>query len=198
MALEITPTFLLKGIDVKSLLTNYNSAHLSGYSFDKKKLEVTTIGISNSYVFRNKDNFTINLVFSNTCKLEEKICRYCCLRFTHQSIGIPIAIHEENNSLIVTTTKVSCDFRCSLSLIRQYKRRQNKDTNFIHSEQMLRYIFAGVYPGKELIEAPDPDLAAWNGGSLSLDEYKNEKFIYTPCNNIIMRGYQAQYIRQKL
>lgn len=213
----IKPTFLLKGIDPFSLTEEYHKGNiLRDLSLEKKKIASVVLTSNRGksfrdaiYTFRNKDNFintiattnakSFSFVDSDGTTIKGGQCMNCLDHFTHEGLGIPVTIKEDRNGkIIVHTISKTCDFRCTLRQIRllQQQPYRYRKVNFTHSEQILKLIYRKMHPdAPQLIEAPDPLLAEWNGGSLNREEYKDSRFIYIHIPNLCLIPAKEQFMR---
>jgi len=209
----IKPTFLLKGVDPYSLAEDYrNGKILSNLSFEKKKITTTTLTSRGKsfrdaiYTFRNRDNFvhTIATTGAKTFSfVNEKgepqrggTCVACHEKFDHEALGIPVHLVEQDEKVLVFRIYVTCDFRCTLRLIRLLQRIRRRPISLIHAEEFLRYIYKKMHPeGPPLREAPDPLLLESHDGSLSNEDYKDVRYTYVNVPNLIFYPAKEQYLR---
>ena len=212
----IKPTFLLKGIDPFALTEEYkNGQILVGLTFEKKKIAPVALTSNRGksfrdaiYTFRNRDNF-IQTVATAGAKsfsfVEDKKgvqkggnCVKCHRDFTHEAMGIPIHLVVKDDKVLVFKIYVTCNFPCTLSLIR-YLRRRRRQVNLTHAEQFLFYLYRKMHPeGPPLQEAPDPLLLDQNDGSVTPEEYDDPRYTYVHVPNLIFYPAKEQYLRLQI
>ena len=209
----IKPTFLLKGIDPFSLSEEYkNGQILVGLTFEKKKIAPIALTSNRGksfrdaiYTFRNKDNFNQTITTAGAKSfsfVDEKkgaqkggVCVSCNREFNHEAMGIPIHLVEHGGKVLVYKIYVTCNFRCTLRLIRLLK-RQRRQVNLTHAEQFLFYLYRKMHPeGPLLREASDPLLLSQNDGSLTPEEYDDPRYTYVHVPNLIFYPAKEQYLR---
>lgn len=201
--ITIKPTFLLKGIDAFALSNEYPKKNLASLEIKKKKVSSVNLTSNRGKTFRDPI-FTFKgkglpqtLATTNVKSFvfEDKkglhTCEVCRREFDHKPMGIPVSIKEEDGVFIIFTLYTTCDFRCTLTLIR----RLGHHVNFEHSEEFLKLVFRKLYPDKILTPAPDPMLHVLNGGSLSQEEYTDERYTYYHLPNLILYPAKEQYTR---
>ena len=209
----IKPTFLLKGIDPFTLAEDYKSGQvLFGLAFEKKK--ITSVALTSNrgksfrdaiYTFRNKDNFVQTIAtagaksfsFVDDKKIVQKggNCVACHRDFTHEAMGIPIHLVQQDDKVLVYKIYVTCNFNCTLRLIR-YLKRQRRQVNLTHAEQFLFYLYRKMHPeAPPLREAPDPLLLEQNDGSVTSEEYDDHRYTYVHVPNLIFYPAKEQYLR---
>lgn len=212
----IKPTFLLKGINPYLLNEEYNKRKvLTTLVLEKKKISTVTL-VNNrgksfrdaTYTFKNKDNFNhviattnvTNYIFMDENGKSKKggTCSNCHRTVTREMIGVPISIQVVGDVCYIFYIWPTCNFRCALRKIRKYHRQlcRYRSINLENSEPILRFVYRKMHPdGPELTEAPDPDLALWNNGSLNEDEYDDPRYFYVSTPHLILFPAKEQYIR---
>jgi hypothetical protein len=131
--ISVTPTFLIKKIDHRKVLENYNNGKYTSFKLPEKRTQMNVIkatveptyGTSPDapiYTFRNKNNIvqtvattnhTSYLAFNSTGQLPMGgICDGCRRLFEHQAIGIPIRIEKIITTLANNEQKVLTVYHC--------------------------------------------------------------------------------------
>jgi len=209
------PSFVLKGILHKEVIQNYKNYEEISMLDIIKKLGKTEINIassilstkisenpySNQYIVRDSqiqekfvtDNCEVFTKFLNSDGTE--ISGNCdwCKRKINKGFGVPIRMIKKDDTYIIYCIGKCCGYRCAFSRWR-YKYYIDRNSRFCHGEQILKFLFFKQYNGKELIEAPDPDLLKENGGSLTYEEFDSHEYILTP--NIIFAPIKQEYKRK--
>lgn len=209
----IKPSFLLKGIDPFALSEEYkNNLILTSLTFDKKKIASVALTSNRGksfhdaiYSFRNRDNFIQTVAtagaksfsFVDDKKDVQKggICVACHREFNHEAMGIPIHLVQQSDKVLVFKIYVTCNFRCTLRLIR-YLKRQGRQVNLTHAESFLFYLYSKMHPnGPPLHPSPDPLLLDQHDGSLTREEYDDPRYTYVHVPNLIFYPAKEQYLR---
>lgn len=143
-------------------------------------------------------------------------CEYCREDYTTETIGIPLEYEEftilTNKGLdddkpvykLYYTFWVDgkfCSFECVLSFVLTMLSTHPKyrDITYKESDKLLKFMYKLLYPNsEELRSAHDPRLLIVNGGSLTKEEWQNNKVFYKKTNNIIMIPVKVEYIREKI
>ena len=210
----IKPTFLLKGIEPFDLSEEYKSGQiLVTLAFEKKKIAPVALTTNRGksfrdgiYTFRNRDNFVHTIATTGAKSfsfVNEKgepqqggICVACHEEFNHEALGIPIHLVQHNEKVLVFRIYVTCNFHCTLRLIRLLQRIRHRPVNLTHAEQFLRYLYSKMHPeGPPLQEAADPLLLESHDGSLNPEEYKDQRYTYVSVSNLIFYPAKEQYLR---
>jgi hypothetical protein len=117
MATRITPTFLLKGVDIHKLIAEYQTGAFNRpWTYNKKiKLSQTTTSLAPKYgvsnkdpIFSVKDKHNCNVVFATSGHSDFEVftrtngnlpvggrCGLCCDDFTQTALGYPIGYREQ-------------------------------------------------------------------------------------------------------
>ena len=141
-------------------------------------------------------------------------CDYCKEDFTHTAVGYPIGYQEltllTNDSTnpkeahyrtlyVFWVEGRHCDFECVLGKIRKFMNQPavNRDTTLRDSERMLKFLYKLSYPtAGPLRPAQDPELLISNNGSLSREEWKDQRHIYIRTDRVLMIPAKVEYIQQ--
>lgn len=148
----------------------------------------------------SESNKGTTLLLSETLEDSHEGCRHICDsckdEFKNEKIGYPISyekisfLNKEGRYQIIHvfyTKGEFCSFQCALYWMNLIKIK----TELIH------FMFNLYHPGKEQLKpCNDPHLRICNGGSLTDEEWRNEKHIYTSNNkNIKSLPIKTEYIR---
>jgi hypothetical protein len=221
----VVPTFNLRGIKFVDLYNAYKRGDYNKLKLPESKvkdanvssLAATVYSTSEAegiYTKTNRDGSTIIRVttdqksfeiFNKTGSLPEKGMCDNCRRIKSNLMVCPTSIYSiegleetigntdsKNAKYIVYGPTLQCSFRCALTYARLYSK---VDHQFSNSEEIIKFIFHLIYPGKTLEPAPDYKLLVSNGGSITDDEYDNPKYQYTKVVSVIMAPLKMEYTR---
>jgi hypothetical protein len=141
-------------------------------------------------------------------------CEHCRDEFDHTVIGYPIGYQEQT---ILTNDSTDprdahyrvlyvfwvegrfCSFECALGYLRLMLGRpaDYRDTTLRDSERMLKHLHKLTYPtAGPLRPAQDPRLLRSNGGSLSREEWQDQRHIFVRTDRILMIPAKVEYVQQ--
>lgn len=141
-------------------------------------------------------------------------CDYCKEDFVVTSVGYPVEYKETtiltNDSndprqaryRILYTFWVEgkfCSFECALGYVRNVLSRpaDYRDTTLRDSERMLKSLYKLMHPNAGILRpAQDPRLLQVNGGSLTREEWQNNKHVYIRTDRILMIPAKVEYVQQ--
>lgn len=237
MSTRITPTFLLKGIEINKLIADYQSGVFSrpissDKSSSKKKIVISQntailaprYGSSNKDpIFTIKDKHNSSVIFATTGHADYEIftrsggklpiggrCKRCQKDFDTVAMGYPVGYQE---LIVLTDDTIAhyriiyvfwvegkfCSFECTLGYIRMVLAQpaDYRDPTLLDSERLLKNLFSLMYPAAGLLRpAQDPDLLHSNGGSLSKEQWSDERHIYIRTDRILMIPAKVEYLQQ--
>lgn len=208
------PSFVLRGIDPKVVLTRYLSGEFSGLSFQPGNLskiptKVTTVNIlplqtstihDALYVYRDRSEKIRHRVFSGQKAYESYMkgekteieCENCGRMYNSLDIsGIPVKRSEivvDAYLIPLLYTEGSyCKTKCAYTGWHEYQRVSYtfRDSALKNAEIWLREMYAKECPGKVLEITNDRRLLKRFGGSLDYDEWDTDKYVKIPGINII-------------
>lgn len=214
MSVKIVPTFLLKGVDPKVVLSQYQKGFFNREPVEKSPIKE---GASNFFrrkystdvndgVFKinNKNNF--NIIIATTghelCKNfpEDKLggrCRMCNRDFTHERTGIPVAhdvctLASEEGMLeiynVFWTHGVFCNDRCVYGFLDSFKDPYPNSLAWLKTMHSIRY------PNdRDFRPCNDPFLLKINGGSLEDEEWETQYF--SPIGNVLLIPVKTEYFK---
>lgn len=142
-------------------------------------------------------------------------CPVCLQDFDHEAIGYPLA-YQETTILtnadpdpkkgvyrIIYTFWVDdarfCCFEHAYWYVRNILIRpaDQRDTTIRNSEQLLQLLFMFMHPGKKLLlPANDPKLLISNKGSLTNEEWQNNRHLYVATDRVVVIPLKREYIQQ--
>lgn len=225
MAAHITPTFLLKGLDYKRLLADYNSGFFSRVPIKKEKIKSskTNLVLAQEYgtsnydpMFSVKDKYNGNVVVATIGNTDFEIftksggklstggrCDFCKEDIIGTPIGIPVGYQE---STILTEDGGNYYYRvtytfwverrnCDFECALAYAKR---DSSLRDSERLLKMMHRFMHPKeKTLVPAQDPGLLLSNGGPLTKEQWKEEKHEYIRTDRVLVIPAKSEYIRNE-
>lgn len=176
-------------------------------------------------IFSFKDNYNNNIIIATTGhddfeiytrsggKLQEGgRCNFCRQDFTEIAIGYPIKQQELSiltrnekdqeiyrNIYVFWVDGKFCKFSCALAHIRNMlaKSSEYRDPTMSDSERLLKQMYKLVYPNSGVLRpSQDPNLLKINGGSLTKEEWENEKHVYIRTDKIIMQPVKVEYVQK--
>lgn len=141
-------------------------------------------------------------------------CDHCKDDFDSIAIGYPIG-YQENSILlnsdpdpqngryrVIHTFWVEgkfCSFECALGYVRLIlsKPADYRDTTIRDSERLLKFLYKLMHPkGGILRPAQDPRLLKSNGGSLTKEQWIDNRHIYIRTDRILMIPAKVEYVQQ--
>lgn len=141
-------------------------------------------------------------------------CDHCKDDFTHTAVGYPVGYQEltaltndETDSkkaryrvlYIFWVEGKFCTFECALGYVRIILSRPSdyRDTTLRDSERMLKTLYKLTYPTAPLLRpAQDPKLLRINGGSLTKEEWQDNRHVYIRTDRILMIPAKVEYVQQ--
>lgn len=170
---------------------------------------------NNSVVFATTNHTGYELFTKNGGELPVGgRCDFCKEDFTNVSMGYPLAYQERD---ILTRDEQNighyrifytfwiepgcCSFECSLAELRKMTARpaDDRDVTYRDAEIWLKYLFRLTYPNAGLLlPAQDPKLLKSNGGSLTKEEWKDNRHVYTRTDRVLLIPVKVEYIRSNL
>lgn len=141
-------------------------------------------------------------------------CEHCRQDFDNIVVGYPIGQQEQTVLMNDTDDPKQaiyrvlyvfwvegrfCSFECALGYLRLMLVRpaDYRDTTLRDSEKMLKYLHKLTYPtAGPLRPAQDPRLLRSNGGSLSREEWQDQRHIFVRTDRVLMIPAKVEYIRQ--
>lgn len=101
-------------------------------------------------------------------------CWHCCHKFDNMPVGIPLSY----DNVVFQVKGVFCSFNCALTY--NYNSKENENT--IQERESLTYLmYKKIHDIKEveLQHAPEKETLAMFGGTLTIEEFRANKHIYT-------------------
>ena len=101
-------------------------------------------------------------------------CWHCCNKFENMPVGIPLAYENE----IFYVKGVFCSFNCALT----YNYNSKENENVIQErESLVHLMYKKIHNVKEieLPHAPERETLQMFGGTLSIEEFRSNKHIYS-------------------
>jgi hypothetical protein len=137
------------------------------------------------------------------------ICEHCKEYFDTTIVGYPLN-YEEKIILMPETQKYKiiyvfwvegrfCSFECALGYVRIMlsKPADYKDTTIRDSESLLKLLYKLMYPDASILRpAQEPRLLKINGGSLTREQWQNNKHVYMRTDKIITMPAKVEYLQQ--
>jgi len=141
-------------------------------------------------------------------------CDFCKEDFTETAIGYPVGYQEtliltnddpnpkNSHYRIIYTFWVEgefCSFECALGYIRILLSHPSdyRDTTIRDSERLLKLLYKFMYPTAGILRpAQDPKLLRSNKGSLTKEEWKDNRHIYIRTDRILMIPAKIEYLQQ--
>lgn len=141
-------------------------------------------------------------------------CDFCKEDFQHTCIGYPVG-YQEITVLTNTDTDIKnakyrilytfwiegefCSFECALGWVNMILSRpaDHRDTTLRDVGKMLKFLYRLMYPNESTLRpAQDPHLRISNRGSLTKEEWKDNRHIYVRTDRILMIPVKVEYIQQ--
>ena len=141
-------------------------------------------------------------------------CEYCRDDFQHIAVGYPVGYQEQtiltNNCedprqaryrvvYVFWTEGRFCSFECCLGYVRTVlsKPADYRDTTLRDSERMLKHLHKLTYPTAGLLRpAQEPRLLKSNGGSLTREEWQDQRHVFIRTDRILMIPAKVEYVQQ--
>lgn len=141
-------------------------------------------------------------------------CDHCKDDFTNIAVGYPVGYQEltlltnddpnpkNAHYRVLYTFWVEgkfCSFECALGYVQLLLSRpaDYRDTTIRDSEGLLKHLYKLTYPtASPLRPAQDPKLLRSNGGSLSKEEWQDNRHIYIRTDRILMIPAKVEYIQR--
>ena len=231
MSASINPTFLLKGVDPAKIIRDYNNGLYSRPPVAKSKIKLASArptmapqyGSNNrESIYAIRDKYNTNNIFvtsghkdcevytKNGCKLPQGgFCPSCEKHYTHESVGYPIAMQENNImcpvenvyklTYVFWVEGAFCRFECALGFLRKnFSRYTNyQDQSTRDSEELLKFLYKLMYPnGPRLRPSQDVRLLERNGGSLNDDEWNDNSHVYVKTDRVLLLPMKSEYLQQ--
>jgi hypothetical protein len=141
-------------------------------------------------------------------------CEFCRIDFQDVAIGYPIS-YQEMTVLTNSGTEEAkyrvlynfwtegcfCTFECALGYVRNILSRpaDYRDTTVRDSERMLKLLYMLSYPQSGVLRpAQDPRLLIENGGSLTREEWGDNRHVYVRSDRVLMVPAKVEYVQTKL
>jgi len=180
---------------------------------------------NHSGIFRVKDRNNHNVIIATTNHSDFETftksggtltdggrCDFCKRDFTTTSVGYPVAYQEDTILVgddpknakykiiyIFWTEGKFCTFECAHAYVKRFLSlpADFRDTTLRSSEQMLKLLHKLTYPkAGPLKPAQDPRLLYINGGSLTEEQWKDQKHEYIRTDRILMIPAKVEYFQQ--
>ncbi len=219
---NITPTFLLRGIDPSSILQAYLQGKYEDKPIPGSKVEAVANVIaadsvvgenseSEIYEYIDRTNTQRRIITSNHKKYAivrdsnqfqsdippGGICQWCRRVFNHEPVGIPVRMEylSKENISIYHVEGVFCVYEELLMMIKLKTHCPMilQESLFKDSETMLRTMFDTVYPGEYLGDCSDWTLLECNGGPISEKDFFSKLHVYRRSPNIILQPLKVEY-----
>lgn len=225
MASHVTPTFLLKGLDFKKLVTDYQSGFFFRVPLRKEgiKLTKTSSALSQTYgnsnldsIFQVKDKYNTNVVIATTAHTDFEVfnknggklsqggrCDHCKQDIQGTPVGYPVK-HEEVSALVPDGSgEARYRFWYVFWTEGRYCDFQcclagvKKDQTLHEHERLLKLLYRLSHPkGGVLVPAQDARLLLCNGGSLTTEQWKDVKHDYVSTDCLVTLPVKREFIRQ--
>lgn len=216
---RVTPTFLLRGVDLTELRNRYNSGYYARYQPKRINISLASNDAivapsygadtgAGSYTFKDRNNTTLVFAtsnqrpfetFSTTGETKGGQCDWCRDEFSHESIGIPIAMNAktilddsgQNHEVYSFMTEgCFCSYECALAEVQRSLSLPcyNRDILYNNSESWLKMMYhLATRTTNDLKATPDPRLLRRNGGALERSDIRRHQYqrasfiIQAPC-----------------
>lgn len=216
--IRVSPTLCLRRIAPQQVYERYRLGGFSDVVLPQEKIHVRIPSFTASAVvtgdslrdqvlsYRDKHNSVQTLVTTDHARYEAFIngtpcpggtCRYCGYTFTHEPVGIPIKYTKDGDKHIYHVDGCYCGLSCAYSKLREEmsKHRRYRNPAYNQSEPLLKRLHAAFYPGEELCEAKDPQLADVNKGPLTREEYMQDNYSYVPLPSVVLAPCKNIFLR---
>jgi hypothetical protein len=142
-------------------------------------------------------------------------CDLCKEDFTETAVGYPVGYKEitvlTNDDSNVRNARYRiiyafwvekrfCTFECALGYVRMILVRPSdyRDTTIRDAERLLKTLHKLMYPNSgPLRPAQDPSLLIINGGSLTKEQWQDQRHVYIRTNRVLMIPAKIEYDQQK-
>lgn len=173
-----------------------------------------TSGESDTFSFGSKSGSEI--VFVTTNNRQYKIyhfakkgypggeCKWCKLNFETGMGGIPVSVIYEKPEddpngkpiMCFLTVEELCDYRCALAYLMSVSRGCTRFTSTNNPESWLKIMYNLSYPdGPSLLAAPDPSHLEKNGGTLTPEQFKKQRYMFISTSSFLMAPVKELYQR---
>jgi len=139
-------------------------------------------------------------------------CEHCKEDFDTIAIGYPLNYEEKliltseitHNYRIIHVFWVEgkfCSFECALGYLRLIlsKPCDYRDSIIRDSEYLLKFLYKLMYPLSSILRpSQDPRLLLTNGGSLTKEQWNDQKHIYIRTDKILIMPVKVEYLQQKI
>lgn len=140
-------------------------------------------------------------------------CDYCKEDFTCLAVGYPIGYREQtvltndSNDIHEARYRVLyvfwvdgefCSFECALGYVKQILNlpADYRDTSLRDSESLLKILYKLTYPNAPVLRpAQEPRLLRSNRGSLTSEEWKDNKHVYIRTDRVLMIPAKVEYVQ---
>ena len=225
MASHITPTFLLKGLDYKKLVADYNSGFFSRIPSQKTAIKESKTtptlaqgyGVSNhDSIFSVKDKYNSNVVIATIGHTDFEVftktggklspggrCDFC--KEDIKGVGVGYPVRSQEMTFLETNEKGESRYKVVYVFWVEGKTCDfqcclgylKKDANLHEYEYGLRMLYKLSYPNAgSLTAAQDPRLLISNGGCLTKEQWKDKRHEYVCTDRVLMIPAKREYIRQ--
>lgn len=144
-------------------------------------------------------------------------CEFCMSDFTHVITQYPIAyqemaILETKDNEDTPTDKLKyrimyifwgegcfCSFECALGYVRRCLAKESnfRDSSYHDCDRMLNNLYKLTHPkAGHLRPAQEPRLLKANKGSLTKEEWENNRHFYVKTNRVLLIPAKVEYIQQ--
>lgn len=119
--------------------------------------------------------------YSDTCVTEGNVhCLICSTIFNiNDNTGVIIGLTiNEDDVMVVKTTKTTCSHNCSMAFISEEKKKgTSASSEYINSQSLHLTAYSRQYPNSPPLETPgDRSLLRVFGGSMSVSEWHRNSF----------------------
>lgn len=220
----IDPNELLDAYN-KGIYSKYEQNNTKIIVTQTNSILAPTYGSSNKDpVFCVKDKNNNNIIIATSKHVDYEVfnssggnlpeggrCDHCKIDFDHVVVGYPVAYQEQillideeisphyKTIYIFWTEGELCSFECALTKIRETQQRscEYRDNNTRDSESMLRMLYKFMHPNDGILRpAQDYGLLKSNRGSLTMEEWNNNKHVYVKTDKILLMPAKHEYIQE--
>jgi len=210
--INIQPTFLLKNINPTIVYNKYKSGVFNRQIINKTLIELvkpqlktTTLNqdveINTKVITSGEKNVEFFTKNGHKMPIGGR-CQNCLCDFKSEQIGYPLAYEckylindkDEYKPVHVFWVEGCFDtYQCCLRYIRKINNGVIKDNLMIDSVIMLKFMYHLIYNTDDILEENDPLLLTTNGGSLTEEDFKKNKYVRS--NTVIKIPAQVVYNR---
>ena len=184
-----------------------------------------TYGVTNySPIFCVKDKNNCNIIVATTGHSDFEVftrtggslpmggrCDHCKDDFNHLSVGYPVGYQEQTvltNDATQALYRIIyvfwvdgefCSFECALGFVKLMLAHPSdyRDTTIRDSERMLKLLYKLTYPTAGILRpAQHPRLLISNKGSLTREEWSDQRHVYIRTDRILMIPAKVEYVQQ--